>query len=183
MPDLLLMSVWFMEEKTSGEWDGDVIYFILDVPARGDPCYLVKLLVGAGQNRLPPITGLLLLQISTRSLQLSFISSAACCRITSLLPTYSHSTEAFPQEKYISPGHFSYQSLYFFVKTGFVYFCSIIDEGVALGESSLSVMVLAGIGYHSQGFAHVSEQHDTHSSIMWPILILLPWVEQHRSCW
>ena len=71
-----------------------MIYFILGVPAGGGggAGYLVKLLVGAGQNRLPPITRFLLLQISARGLQLSFICSAACCRITSLLPTFSDST-------------------------------------------------------------------------------------------
>ena len=57
MPDLLLMSVWFMEEKTSGESGGDAIYFILGVPARGDPGYLVKLPVGAGQKRSPLLLG------------------------------------------------------------------------------------------------------------------------------
>ena len=34
-----------------------MIYFILGVSARGDPGYLVKLLVGAGQNRLPLLLG------------------------------------------------------------------------------------------------------------------------------
>ena len=34
-----------------------MIYFILGVPARGDPGYLVKLLVGAGQNRSPLLLG------------------------------------------------------------------------------------------------------------------------------
>ena len=100
----------------------------------------MKLLVGAAQNRSPPITRLSLVLISTRSLQLSFICSTACCPVTPLLPTFSDpssSVEAYRQEKNISPGHFSYQSLYIFVTTGFAYFCSIIDEGVVLGEGYL----------------------------------------------